>query len=256
MAGVKSIRMPFTGMTMALFQDSGWYQVNQSEIETFIFGYQEGCEFLLDPCTQSAWQYEYCTGAGSSDPQTGCTFDNFGISACTALPTLPDDCGIISVFNPQTTIFTAEEKFCTDVTQYSNPTLGESFGCGSRCFVVPDPIIGTPQFACFKTECVNGTLYLNSGGSWYKCPVEGGSTSIGIIYNANCPPAFRICPFLPEDYATCEYTSNSGGYKWLFTNNTLGFWLVVGFIILVIIILLCLLCSILRCICRCGQSGI
>jgi len=257
MAGIKSIRMPFTGMTMALFEDSGWYKTNASAVEPFIFGYQEGCEFLQSPCTQANWQYEYCTGAGTSSAQTGCTFDNLGISSCIGLPTLPDNCGIISVFNPQTTLFSAESKFCTDTTQYANPTLGESFGCGSRCFTVPDPLIGTDQFACFETKCDNGTLYLNSGGTWYKCPVNGGKTSIGIVYNAICPPAFRVCPFLPADAATCTYTSSSGGYKWLFTNNTLGFWLVVGFVIIMFFVVLCLLWSIVRCMCeRCGKSGI
>lgn len=42
----------FSGITAALFADSGWYDVNETKIEPLPWGHHAGCDFLSKPCTQ------------------------------------------------------------------------------------------------------------------------------------------------------------------------------------------------------------
>lgn len=41
----------FSGLTFALFKDSGWYVVDDSNAEPLVWGYNKGCDFYKLACT-------------------------------------------------------------------------------------------------------------------------------------------------------------------------------------------------------------
>jgi hypothetical protein len=67
-----------TAMTLAYFEDSGWYKANYSAAGVLQWGLNQGCDFVYLPCKQ--WNSFFtCT-----DPsQNGCTADRKAIGFCT-----------------------------------------------------------------------------------------------------------------------------------------------------------------------------
>lgn len=52
MTGVESYSGVFSNVTLALFHDTGWYDVNFNMSEKLAWGYKRGCEFVLKSCGQ------------------------------------------------------------------------------------------------------------------------------------------------------------------------------------------------------------
>jgi len=40
----------FSDITMAFFEDTGWYEIDYDYAENFIFAKNEGCDFLYESC--------------------------------------------------------------------------------------------------------------------------------------------------------------------------------------------------------------
>ena len=55
--------------TLALLQDSGWYQVDYSLAEPFTWGKNQGCGFLNLACKDKIKHSEFCY---PDDPIDGC----------------------------------------------------------------------------------------------------------------------------------------------------------------------------------------
>lgn len=52
----------FSSLTMAIFRDSGWYVVDDSQMATLSWGYKRGCDFFNLACKDTAKTYsEFCT---------------------------------------------------------------------------------------------------------------------------------------------------------------------------------------------------
>lgn len=70
-------------LTFAAFEDTGWYLVNYTNIESPTFGRGASCEFLFDSCIvngeiQSYADQWFCT----HDKPVGCTNDHELIGMC------------------------------------------------------------------------------------------------------------------------------------------------------------------------------
>ncbi|KAH9187363.1 hypothetical protein AeNC1_010657, partial [Aphanomyces euteiches] len=52
MSPVQSFNEAVTGLTLAYFQDSGWYQVNLASAQRMFWGANRGCAFATDACIQ------------------------------------------------------------------------------------------------------------------------------------------------------------------------------------------------------------
>jgi hypothetical protein len=52
----------FSGLTFAIFKDSGWYIVNDDAVEKMMWGYKKGCNFLTSGCTGGDFD-EFCTAS-------------------------------------------------------------------------------------------------------------------------------------------------------------------------------------------------
>ena len=91
MAGFTSHNAFLTPMTLALFEDSGWYRANYS-MATLVqpnvsWGFQQGCDFALNKCVapkaapvSTGTPAHFCAGVtATTDPQQAseCTLDRY-----------------------------------------------------------------------------------------------------------------------------------------------------------------------------------
>lgn len=84
MSPVSSFRNVFSGLTLAFFEDSGWYRANVSMAERLHFGANKGCAFASEHCINNVTQASiapdhYCT---SKDFES-CSVDATSRSVCT-----------------------------------------------------------------------------------------------------------------------------------------------------------------------------
>jgi hypothetical protein len=81
MTGSFSEREPavFSHITMALLEDSGWYEVDYSTSIPATWGYKKGCSFV-DPANCIKWPKMY--GGCTSDNQNSCNFDRQSKAFC------------------------------------------------------------------------------------------------------------------------------------------------------------------------------
>ena len=50
MTASKFLEVKFSIFTLALLEDTGWYNVNYDYADEFIFGLKEGCDFINEGC--------------------------------------------------------------------------------------------------------------------------------------------------------------------------------------------------------------
>jgi len=60
-----------SNLTLSLLEDSGWYKVNRTFAEHFLWGKDEGCQFPVLLCKSSQNFSEFCIGNGQGCTQTG-----------------------------------------------------------------------------------------------------------------------------------------------------------------------------------------
>ena len=66
-----------SALTLALFADSGWYDVDASQAEVLAWGRNAGCEFVSRRCAE--WPREYLCRSGD---ESGCTLDRRSQGYC------------------------------------------------------------------------------------------------------------------------------------------------------------------------------
>lgn len=96
MTPVSSFRNVFSGLTLAFFEDSGWYRANQSQAQRLFFGERRGCAFATDKCidpetAKPAASDHYCTDSEIES----CSLDATSRSVC-AIST--GKSGILSIY--------------------------------------------------------------------------------------------------------------------------------------------------------------
>jgi len=71
MTGVSINEPKYSVFTLALMEDSGWYQANYDMADSILWGKGDGCAFLTQKC-QSAQDFEeFC----NSNQDTSCDVD-------------------------------------------------------------------------------------------------------------------------------------------------------------------------------------
>lgn len=217
-----------SGLTLSLFEDSGWYVVNYAAADDFPFGKNQGCDFVQQKCNKRSSAY-FCKVGGES----GCTADmrfhgtcnlaDFGgsvasqyqyfSSSATASGTQPhsDYC---PYYEPIT------NKDCKNAAMTSFFWYGEQPGPSAKCFMGTYQISGsttplTMHGGCLQTTCDSLTNLIKitlSGNpqTVVTCPKDGGTVDVGIIPNSKykgtiiCPPSSRFCTGSPCDNQNCN----------------------------------------------------
>nr|CCA19066.1 leishmanolysinlike peptidase putative [Albugo laibachii Nc14] len=82
MSPASSFRNVFSGLTLAFFEDSGWYRANLAMAKKLSFGARKGCGFATEKCISpkqtSIAEDHYCT----SNTQESCSVDGLSRSVC------------------------------------------------------------------------------------------------------------------------------------------------------------------------------
>lgn len=79
MTGEATHNPVFSGLTLSLFEDSGWYMVNFSAADNFVWGKGQGCDFVDASCGNWPINNGYrCT----KDGEASCTFDMQAKGSC------------------------------------------------------------------------------------------------------------------------------------------------------------------------------
>eukprot|EP00899_Mesostigma_viride_P017489 jgi/Mesvir1/25741/Mv01923-RA.1 len=190
--GRKGTNFPVVSkLTLALFEDSGWYVPNYDQAGALAFGFGAGCDFALKSCANAysmpnVFEGVYCRGREITRHfkgrqytlQSSCTYDGMAVGGCV-------DCEASG--RPPHAQKACEIDGCTPLKSYSNyhctmtnqglgqdpghhssPEFwGQSFSPSARCFGtglepwVKDKWIHPPLGSgCFERRCFrNGTQW-------------------------------------------------------------------------------------------------
>jgi leishmanolysin len=233
----------FSNISLSVFADSGWYQLNYTYVESLVWGRGMGCNFAMNHCVPPNWPSNdgyYCSD--TTGLVETCTFDRIGYGICNlvtynqplppqfqyfsnpdlgGIDMLADYCPYMQsntlCIQSYGTGNSAPGRTLSDIT-----SAGETYCATCRCF---SSSLGQPTGLATDNRCYNVTcaapndLRVQIGGVWYQCPYGGGSISnvIGFGGSLTCDPqlADTLCleaPMVPaEQWPVYESISPTEG---------------------------------------------
>jgi hypothetical protein len=229
-------------LTLALFEDSGWYKANYTQATLLPWGHGAGCDFVEESClirtggkpNIPAWSEGYfCNESG----RRGCSPSLTHKAACTVLdfdtllpkrlpesrfqyfssptiggPRQADYCPLYG--SPYAK---AEELDCRD--RSNSPEVNwysEVYSPDSQCFETTN----SGEGRCYESACIKETmeLQINIGGVWTPCEYDfqviggqvgtAGAFPIKVVcprLSTACPDLF--CPFNCAGRGTCDFAN-------------------------------------------------
>ena len=209
-------------ISLALFEDSGWYKVNYYTGGLFKFGRKTGCDFLNTKCLKGdGWETnfpnEFCTSGG----------DAF----CSNAHLSRGDCYLVEYtskipntnyryFNDPKVGGLSWANYCpvsqdydeTEYDEYYYPNnckwgevalekYGEKIGDNSLCFessLVPKNSglsLSEKKSICYEMKCSDEKVVVYIGNNEISCPKNGGviTNPSGFSGEINCPKYSLIC---------------------------------------------------------------
>ena len=221
------LEIVISDITLALFEDSGWYEVNYYTGGLFRFGKGLGCEFLNGTCVTSGksnFEWDFCVSELSEDI---CSSNNLNRGFCflteydNKLETYyqyfdnPKKGGMKSAdYCPVVIEFLSKDYYfgtnCMNGELYYEeknypPSLGFSISENSIC--IQSSLVnssdsklrkynGKKRAMCHEISCNydNETFTVNIGQTTIDCPTEGGEMEVeGYNGTIKCPPYNRVC---------------------------------------------------------------
>jgi hypothetical protein len=208
-------------ISLAMFEDSGWYKVNYFTGGLFKFGKNEGCDFLTSKCIDNGltkFPYEFSTTQRAPMCFSGRT--GKGISSLSRYPSAID-----KEYQYWTDINEGGQKladYCPIATSlsysgiwYANHcslgksslpvSLGETIGPNSYCFIsnlTPKDDKSVTAYKnitrsmCHSINCdpTTKSYTITIGNAQAKCPTEGGTINIdGFDGSIICLDYIRMC---------------------------------------------------------------
>ena len=197
-------------ITLALFEDSGFYKVKYYSGGLFKFGKNKGCEFLTLDCiiNEKAAFDEFCDV--TDEPE--CSSSRALKSKCYLVTFSSDIDEEYQYFsNPKKGGYSpadycpvpfespSSRDYFPNHCQYGTPSnsFGETMGTNSLCFMssLSSSSI-SPAPTCYGIECdsTNKQIKVTVGSYTVNCPTEGGSQTVsGLNGNIQCPSYDDIC---------------------------------------------------------------
>jgi len=213
--------------TLALLEDTGWYQANFSMSRVTSFGHGIGCDFVEQPCIRNDTVPDYAEGffCNSTDKNNyACDPSHHMIATCDMydLSKLPDQNypPIPQVFRQFNHPAMGPRKlqqadFCPIYSEAVISCLSDPHAASSRDHVILEEHFG-PQSRCFnsnnarplclKSSCDEelGVIWVHVGQNSVKCEHDGQVLDIevlGKLVQIECPKKAVLCPdmFCPHD---------------------------------------------------------
>ena len=218
-------------LTLALLEDSGWYQVNYEGSQVSPYGFGAGCGFVNDACIIDDAVPSYSTGTFCTDVTTVesgeiaagnnylCDPSHRSINLCDLFDTdlvssvhgIEFDEAAISYFSDQSLkTLSAHADYCPmpdipigiDCTIEFGDTLsptysGEMYGPNSRCVnFEPDPYSNRKVAGCFNVQCDASLrkVVVNGMTCDFDDQLVPVRTLSGYEVNMICPKLKVVCP--------------------------------------------------------------
>ncbi|KAJ9186625.1 hypothetical protein P3X46_002173 [Hevea brasiliensis] len=209
MTGSVDTRSVVSKMTLALLEDSGWYQANYSMADHLEWGRNQGTDFVTSPC--NLWKGAYHC---NTTQLSGCTYNREAEGYCPILSysgdlpqwaryfPQPNKGGQSSLADYCTYFVAYSDGSCTDTNSARAPDrmLGEVRGSSSRCMassLVRNGFVRgsvTQGNGCYQHRCVNNSLEVAVDGMWKVCPEAGGPVQFpGFNGELICPAYHELC---------------------------------------------------------------
>ena len=206
-------------ITLALFEDSGFYKVNYYSGGLFKFGKNKGCEFLTSDCiiNKKAAFDEFCDVdnepeySSSRALKSKCYLETYFSNI---------DKEYQYFYNPKIIGYSAanycpvpfesssSRNYFPNHCQYGTPSnsFGETMGENSLCFMssLSSSLISLAP-TCYEIECdsTNKQIKVTVGSYTINCPTEGGSQTVsGLKGYIECPSYDDIC--VSNDNIVCN----------------------------------------------------
>ena len=211
--------MILSDITIALFEDTKYYEADYYSGGLFKFGKNKGCNFINKNCIENKKPLfsEFCTSSdnnlctSSKLSKANCIINDY-INYNITIPSQyryfdnPNHGGNFFVdFCPVPDTFISGNDYfsnnCKIGTSTLSPEYAEEMSDTSFCFVSsltpPNNNYNiTTRSMCYKTECNKDTkqIVVHVGTSTYICPTDGGITSGGNFKGyLTCPKYYEIC---------------------------------------------------------------
>ncbi|EKF29487.1 surface protease GP63, putative,metallopeptidase, putative [Trypanosoma cruzi marinkellei] len=200
----------YTALTMAAFEDTGFYKANWGTEEPMSWGNNSGCALLTEKCViNGVTQYPemFCTAESSL---TSCTSDRLGLGLCTLTvhdaplppeyqyfldPNLGGEADLLMDFCPYIEFYANTKCGNGDATVIR----GSRVGPRSKCLKVDGlaDFMGFTGDVCAEVSCEKGEVSVRYLGDdkWHKCP-EGGSITPTRVFMQGmilCPKYDDVC---------------------------------------------------------------
>lgn len=237
-----------TPMTLALFEDSGWYRANYTQASISPWGLGAGCDFATGPCIVNGDNGPEVPAYGegyfcADNSQRGCSSGHTHKMGCTindyyhivprdlpdahfqyfdGSPTLggPRQADFCPLFGSTYDGLEPEQLDCRESTNANTYNLySEIWGEDSRCVES-----STGEARCYQTACVKSSMEarINVRGEWLTCTYdfEKLDTRVGaglLTQTIVCPrlssvcPELYACPFNCAGRGACNYANIDNG---------------------------------------------
>jgi len=215
--------MPLSALTLALLQDSGWYQVNFEAAQRWRWGWRRGCAFVTQPCSENSWKDLYC-----SNNQLKCNQERSSKAQCNSKNNAATDAHLYFMDNCPTLKSFTNRGFCQDLTStlaIKENQYGENFGDASSCFDVRTTSDALVVPACYQTRCITNSatnasqVVFTIFNKNYGCPAGAHSNQdTWVRVDHPALPGGSIQVLCPQYQFFCE---NEATESWTLTGPSL-----------------------------------
>ncbi|XP_014667831.1 PREDICTED: uncharacterized protein LOC106809304 [Priapulus caudatus] len=184
-------------MTLAAFEDSGWYKVNYSIADSYRWGKGQGCRFGLKKYCSSDENSFFCTGK-----KHGCHYTHKDRGVCHT----------DSFLSPCRVYKSDKENACVNGfhEHHADRVHLEVYGDQSKCFMSNITSLKAENASelvgrCFEHRCLDiRTLQVKVDHEWYSCP-DVGYLEVSVYRGVMlCPDAEILCHDFTNQTATTQ----------------------------------------------------
>ena len=182
-----------TELTLALFEDTGWYIIDRTKAEKNTWGKGRGCDFIENN-TACGTSKEFC----STSTEKSCTTDYHAKASCTTTG-YTTGCLINELF---------DSNVCTSPHSTASSTKKEIIGPASRCFELTQTD-GSKFNGCYTAACSGGKIQISvEGGAALECTTNGETLTLTSSLTITCPNITEFCDLITND---CADSCNGNG---------------------------------------------
>eukprot|EP01113_Clastostelium_recurvatum_P001673 TRINITY_DN1067_c0_g1_i4.p1 TRINITY_DN1067_c0_g1~~TRINITY_DN1067_c0_g1_i4.p1 ORF type:complete len:686 (-),score=137.85 TRINITY_DN1067_c0_g1_i4:52-2109(-) len=205
-----------SGLTLALFQDSGWYWANFPNADLLTWGNGMGCDFATRSCQNWPTNNGYFCNTDNTET---CMPDLYAKGLCSTVPNPvvpipspfqyfsdPSKGGASSLSDYCPIALPYQDGWCTNTSLQSGNKVfntGEKYTDTSRCFMstlLKGAVQPSKKMTCYETKCASASLIKvrpdDGSGLWYDCTTGGRNIDYVPLFGGTitCPArASDIC---------------------------------------------------------------